>query len=147
MLDRGTADNLLRTRTSASCLCPGGQARWNKSFKDYGELYRIEGTYTGSSVPTTIDDPLSGNQGYPTMLPDNFTLSNYPVVNAGEVSTPTTQGMGQSYFMKLPALGVLGTTNKNGTQRLDLNYPGYNFNISDQRRALELHQGFRRHGE
>jgi len=116
-------------------------ARWNKSFKDYGELYRIDGTDTGSSVPTTINDPLSGNVGYPTMLADNFTLSNYPVINAGDVSTPT-QGMGQSYFMKLPALGILGTTNKNGTSRLDLNYPGYNFNISDQRRALEFIQDF-----
>lgn len=116
-------------------------ARWNKSFKDYGELVRIDGTDTGTSVPTTIDDPLSGNLGFPTMLADNFTLSNYPVVNAGDVSTPT-QGLGQSYFLKLPILGILGTTNKNGTPRLDLNYPGYNFNISDQRRALEFIKDF-----
>ncbi|MBZ5664113.1 MAG: hypothetical protein LAO30_05865 [Acidobacteriia bacterium] len=116
-------------------------ARWNKSFKDYGELMRIEGTDTGTSVPTTINDPLSGNLGFPTLLADNFTVSNYPVVNAGDVSTQT-QGLGQSYFMKLPILGVLGTTNKNGTPRLDLNYPGYNFNISDQRRALEFIKDF-----
>ena len=116
-------------------------ARWNKSFKDYGELVRIDGTDTGGSVPTTINDPLSGNLGYPTMLADNFTLSNHPVVNAGDVSTQT-QGLGQSYFMKLPILGILGTNNKNGTPRLDLNYPGYNFNISDQRRALEFIKDF-----
>jgi Phosphoesterase family len=116
-------------------------ARWNKSFKDYGELVRIDGTDTGGSVPTTINDPLSGNLGYPTMLADNFTLSNHPVVNAGDVSTQT-QGLGQSYFLKLPILGILGTNNKNGTPRLDLNYPGYNFNISDQRRALEFIKDF-----
>lgn len=116
-------------------------ARWKKSFKDYGELIRIEGTDTGTSVPTTINDPLSGNLGFPTLLADNFTISNYPVVNAGDVSTQT-QGLGQSYFAKLPMLGILGTTNKNGTSRLDLNYPGYNFNISDQRRALEFIKDF-----
>jgi len=116
-------------------------ARWNKSFKDYAGLVRIEGTDTGSSVPTTINDALSGNLGYPTMLADNFTISNYPVVNAGDVSTPT-QGLGQSYFAKLPMLGILGTNNKNGSSRLDLNYPGYNFNISDQRRALEFIKDF-----
>src|ERR1039457_56495 len=116
-------------------------ARWNKSFKDYGELVRIDGTDTGTSVPTTINDPASGNLGYPTLLPDNFTISSYPVVNAGDVSTPV-QGLGQSYFAKLPILGILGTNNKNGSSRLDLNYPGYNFNISDQRRALEFIKDF-----
>jgi len=116
-------------------------ARWGKSFKNYGELVRIEGTDTGTGVPTTNNDPLSGNLGYPTMLSDNFTLSNHPVVNAGDVSTQT-QGLGQSYFMKLPILGILGTNNKNGAPRIDLNYPGYNFNISDQRRALEFIHDF-----
>ena len=116
-------------------------ARWNHSFKDYGAFVRIDGTDTGTGVPTTNNDPLSGNLGFPTMLADNFTLSNHPVVNAGDVSTQT-QGLGQSYFLKLPVLGILGTNNKNGTSRLDLNYPGYNFNISDQRRALEFIQDF-----
>jgi len=116
-------------------------ARWNKSFKDYGELIRIDGTDTGAGVPTTNNDPLSGNLGYPQVLPDGFTLTNHPVINAGDVSTQT-QGLGQSYFLKLPILGILGTNNKNGTPRLDLNYPGYNFNISDQRRALEFISDF-----
>ncbi len=37
-------------------------------------------------------------------------------------------------------------TNGTGEPRLDRNYPGYNFNISDQRRAKEFMQGLRRHG-
>jgi hypothetical protein len=116
-------------------------ARWDKSFKDYAGLIRIGGTDTGTSIPTTINDPLSGNVGYPTLQADNFTVTNNPLVNAGDVST-ATQGLGQSYFLKLPILGVLGTTNPNGTPRLDLNYPGYNFNISDQRRAQEFIKDF-----
>lgn len=116
-------------------------ARWHKSFKDYAGLVRIEGTDTGTSVPTTLNDPLSGNVGYPTLQADNFSVTNGPLVNSGDVST-ATQGLGQSYFAKLPILGVLGTTNANGTARLDLNYPGYNFNISDQRRAQEFIKDF-----
>jgi YVTN family beta-propeller protein len=116
-------------------------SRWGRSFKDYGWGIRIEGTDTGSSTPTTLNDPLSGNLGYPVMQGDNFTVTNHPLINAGDVSTKT-QGLGQSYFLKLPILGVLGTRNKNGTKRLDLNYPGYNFNISDQRRAQEFIKDF-----
>ena len=116
-------------------------SRWHRSFKNYGMMVRIEGTDTGTSVPTTLNDPTSGNLGYPTLLGDNFTVSNHPVVNAGDVSTQT-QGLGQSFFMKTPSLGVLGTNNPNGTSRMDLNYPAYNFNISDQRRALEFIKDF-----
>ena len=116
-------------------------ARWNRSFKDYAALVRIDGTDTGTSVPTSLNDALSGNLGYPALQADNFSITNNPLVNAGDVST-ATQGLGQSYFAKLPILGVLGTTNKNGTPRLDRNYPGYNFNISDQRRAQEFIKDF-----
>ena len=116
-------------------------SRWGGSFKDYGWGYRIEGTDTGTTTPTTFNDPLSGNLGYPTLQADNFTITNHPLVNAGDVSTQT-QGMGQSYFMKMPILAVLGTQNKNGSARLDPNYPGYNFNISDQRRAEEFIKDF-----
>ncbi len=115
-------------------------SRWHRSFKDYGMMLRIEGTDTGTSTPTTNNDPLSGNVGYPTMQ-DAYNVVSHPVVNAGDVSTQT-QGFGQSYFMKMPALGVLGTSNPNGTARLDPNYPAYNFNISDQRRALEFIKDF-----
>jgi YVTN family beta-propeller protein len=116
-------------------------ARWNKSFKDYAGMVRIDGTDTGTSIPTTINDPLGGKVGYPKLQADNFSISSNPLVNAGDVST-ATQGLGQSYFLKLPILGVLGTTNQDGTPRLDLNYPGYNFNISDQRRAEEFIKDF-----
>ena len=116
-------------------------ARWGRSFKDYAGMVRIDGTDTGTSVPTTINDPPSGNVGYPTLKADNFSVTSNPLVNAGDVST-ATQGLGQSYFLKLPILGILGTSNQNGTPRLDLNYPGYNFNISDQRRAEEFIKDF-----
>jgi hypothetical protein len=39
-------------------------------------------------------------------------------------------------------LAVLGDENKNREPHLDTNYPGYNFNISDQRRALEFIRDF-----
>jgi YVTN family beta-propeller protein len=115
-------------------------SRWKHSFKNYGMMVRIEGTDTGTNVPTTINDPLSGNVGYPQMT-DNVNMFSHPVVNAGDVST-NTQGLGQTFFMKTPALGVLGTTNPNGTSRMDMNYPAYNFNISDQRRAQEFIKDF-----
>jgi len=41
-------------------------------------------------------------------------------------------------------LAVLGESNRNGEPHLDRNYPGYNFNISDQRRALEFVRDFDR---
>src|SRR5205807_4364712 len=49
-----------------------------------------------------------------------------------------------SYFLALPALAVLGGENRSHEPRLDRNYPGYNFNISDQRRALEFCRDFDR---
>jgi YVTN family beta-propeller protein len=115
-------------------------SRWKRSFKNYGMMVRIEGTDTGTSTPTTINDALSGNVGYPQML-DNTNMMSHPVVNAGDVSTQT-QGLGQTFFMKTPALGVLGTNNPDGSSRMDMNYPAYNFNISDQRRALEFIKDF-----
>lgn len=119
-------------------------ARNGVSFKDYGAMVRIDGTDTGNSTPTTLNDPNSGNLGYPLLKSDGFTVqtdANGKVVNAGDTNTATS-GLGQSYFMSLPILSVLGTTNPNGAARLDKNYPGYNFNISDQRRALEFNADF-----
>jgi hypothetical protein len=46
--------------------------------------------------------------------------------------------------MALPILAILGANNANGEPHLDRNYPGYNFNISDQRRALEFMADFDR---
>src|SRR5262249_19535531 len=112
-------------------------ARHGVSFKDYGALIRIEGTDTGTSTPASFNDPLSGNAGYPT--------NPTPLINVGDVNT-ATRGLGQSYFMSLPILAILGGANENGEARLDRNYPGYNFNISDQRRALALINEFPRLG-
>jgi YVTN family beta-propeller protein len=112
-------------------------ARNGVSFKDYGALVRIEGTDTGTSQPTTSNDPASGNMGYP----QNATPSNPNDV--GDVSSDAN-GLGQSYFLRLPVLAVLGGNNPSGEPRLDRNYPGYNFNISDQRRAREFIKDFDR---
>ena len=117
-------------------------ARHNVSFKDYGALIRIVGTDTGTSTPSSLNDPPSGLLGYPKLQSDNFSVTK-PLVNAGDVNSPV-QGLGQSYFMAMPIVAVLGTSNSNGEARLDLNYPGYNFNISDQRRAQEFIQDFDR---
>ncbi len=136
-------------------------ARNGVSFKDYGAMIRIDGTDTGNSIPTKVNDPQSGFVGYPQLKSDGFTVqtdANGKVVNAGDTAdpnansnpfgttpqpaTPRLQGLGQSYFMSLPVLSVLGTANPTGEARLDKNYPGYNFNISDQRRALEFNADF-----
>lgn len=112
-------------------------ARHGLSFKDYGALVRIEGTDTGSSTPTSLNDPTGQGAGYPS----NNTASSPNDV--GDVAS-AVQGLGQSYFVQLPVLAVLGGQNGNGEPRIDKNYPGYNFNISDQRRALEFIKDFDR---
>jgi hypothetical protein len=112
------------------------------TFKDYGAMIRIEGTDTGTSTSTTLNDPLSGKVGYPRLHADLFHITN-PLVNLGDVTTQI-RGLGQSYFMNQPVLAVLGTNNSTGEARLDANYPGFNFNISDQRRALEFMADFDR---
>ncbi len=117
-------------------------ARHGVSFKDYGAMIRIEGTDTGTSTPTTLNDPYSGLVGYPQLQADKFHVTN-PLVNAGDVTSPTS-ALGQSYFMSMPVVAILGTNNPNGEPRLDRNYPGYNFNISDQRRATEFIADFDR---
>ena len=121
-------------------------ARNGVSFKDYGDMIRITGTDTGSNTPTIMNDPTSGKLGYPLLkkgLEPRINDVTDPLENAGDTSSPT-QGMGQSYFMAIPDLAILGTNNPNGEPRLDRNYPGYNFNISDQRRALEYIADFNR---
>jgi hypothetical protein len=73
---------------------------------------------------------------------DNASLAS-PLTNFGDVSS-AIQGLGQSFFLSLPGLAVLGEKNARGEPRLDPNYPGVNFNISDQRRALEFIRDFDR---
>lgn len=117
-------------------------ARNGVSFKDYGAMVRIQGTDTGTTSPTIVNDIFSGNLGFPQL--DSTNLNTVlPLNNLGDVNSPV-YGLGQSYFMALPVLSVLGTNNPNGEPRLDLNYPGYNFNISDQRRAQEFIADFDR---
>jgi YVTN family beta-propeller protein len=111
-------------------------ARNGVSFKEYGVQIRISGTDTGTNTPTTLNDPASGMLGYPMLQSDNFSVTS-PLQNGGDV-TSETQGFGQSYFMTLPSLAIVGTNNPNGEPRIDPYYPGYNFNISDQRRAQEF---------
>lgn len=129
-------------------------ARHGVSFKDYGALIRISGTDTGTSKPTTKDDPPSGLAGLPQLTtgsgcvpsplgPGSPCVVVTPINDLGDVTTQT-QGLGQAYFLKLPILAILGSKNANGEPRLDTNYPGYNFNISDQRRAKEFIQDFDR---
>jgi YVTN family beta-propeller protein len=117
-------------------------ARHGISFKDYGALIRIAGADTGVSVPTRVNDPKSGKVGYPQLTPDQHHVTN-PLSYAGDTTSPAT-GLGQSYFLALPILAVLGTNNLNGEPHLDHNYPGYNFNISDRRRALKFIADFDR---
>jgi YVTN family beta-propeller protein len=112
-------------------------ARHGVSFKDYGELVRIDGTDTGNSTPTKIDDPASGKDGYPT-LPETNPVTE--VLNSDVTSL--TEGLGQAYFLELPILAILGGKNQSGEPHLDKNFAGYNFNISDQRRALEFIRDF-----
>src|SRR5499433_1988398 len=61
-------------------------ARHGVSFKDYAGLIRIEGTDTGTSTPTTLTDPFSGQAGLPKLKADNFTLTD-PLENVG--ATPS----------------------------------------------------------
>lgn len=112
-------------------------ARNGMSFKDYGALVRIAGTDTGTSTPTSLNDPTGAGAGYPS----NNTSSEPNDI--GDTTSPTS-GLGQSYFLQLPVLAVLGGKNASGEDRIDRNYPGYNFNISDQRRALEFISDFDR---
>ncbi|HYU47518.1 MAG TPA: alkaline phosphatase family protein [Terriglobales bacterium] len=117
-------------------------ARHGVTFKDYGAMVRIEGTDTGTSTPTTLNDPTSGNLGYPELQADGFQVTD-PLVNLGDV-TSATSGLGQSYFMAMPVVAILGGDNPNGEPRIDRKYPGYTFNISDQRRAQEFIADFDR---
>jgi YVTN family beta-propeller protein len=122
-------------------------ARNGVSFKDYGEEYRIDGSDTGTSFVvdtagnhlTIPDDPLSGKMGFPS-LPESNPVSQ---IAGSDVDSPT-KGLGQSYFLNLPILAVLGDQNRSGEAHIDNDYPGYNFNISDQRRAKEFIKDFDR---
>ena len=131
-------------------------ARSGVSFKDYGALIRVAGTDNGYAAPAKIIDPPSGLAGVPVAPESSGVLNgqnssgasaaaNAPAeVAASDVTSPTL-GLGQSYFLKNPILAILGRENNaSGEPHLDKNYPGYNFGISDQRRALEFNKDFDR---
>jgi hypothetical protein len=117
-------------------------ARNGVTFKDYGFLINLAGSDNGANPSTHADDPTSGLLGLPQLQADNATLTS-PLVNAGDVTSPLS-GLGQQYYLDGPALAVLGEKNLNGEPRIDPNYPGVNFNISDQRRAAEFIRDFDR---
>jgi YVTN family beta-propeller protein len=128
-------------------------ARNGVSFKMYGtEAARIIGSDTGDSSPTILNDPASGVPGGPNLTSNAPPVVTSPLTSMGDVNTPFNRptgaarpyGVGQTFFMKYPGLAVMGTNNPNGEPRLDTSYPGYNFNISDQRRALEFYKDFDR---
>ena len=130
-------------------------ARNGVSFKDYGALIRVSGTDNGYANPAVTIDPTSGNAGVP-VAPESSPVVNgisttgvppaatAPAEVPGSDVTSATQGLGQSYFLKNPILAILGENNASGEPYLDKNYPGYNFGISDQRRALEFNRDFDR---
>ena len=66
-----------------------------------------------------------------------------PLQNVGDVDS-ITQGLGESFYLKLPMLAILGGNNASGEPRMDTNFPGFNLNISDQRRAKEFIRDFDR---
>ena len=124
-------------------------ARNGVSFKDYGALIRVVGTDNGYANPALTIDPASGKAGVPLAPESNPVLNgqnttgippaaNAPAQVAGSDVTSPTVGLGQSYFLKNPILAILGENNASGEPHLDKNYPGYNFGISDQRRAQEF---------
>ncbi len=130
-------------------------ARNGVSFKDYGALIRVTGTDNGYANPAKTIDPSSGLAGVPIAPESNGVLNgmntsgvpaatNQPMEVATSDVTSPMQGLGQSYFLKNPILAILGENNANGEPHLDKNYPGYNFGISDQRRALEFNADFDR---
>ncbi len=133
-------------------------ARNGLGFKVFGDPTLIDGSDSGvtsiygsdggiTSKPI-LDDPTSGNFGYPALaagFPPGIPpldVSN-PLYHVGDVDS-ITQGLGESFYLRLPMLAVLGGKNTSGEPRIDLNFPGFNLNISDQRRAKEFIRDFDR---
>ncbi|GAC1419282.1 MAG: beta-propeller fold lactonase family protein [Candidatus Velthaea sp.] len=85
-------------------------ARGNISYRDYGDLVRVSGYDEGSARDPKSDDP-------------NF-------AGADDRAAPT-QGLGGRYSLDVPAPAVLAG-------HVDLNYPGWNLRIRDERRAREF---------
>lgn len=85
-------------------------ARHSINFRDYGDLVRVAGYDEGLAADPRTDDP-------------SFR-------DAADVDAPT-QGLGGLYTLDVPAPAVLAG-------HIDLNYPGWNPRIRDERRANEF---------
>lgn len=110
-------------------------ARHGIAFKDYGALIRTAGTDAGTSVPPTLNDRGSGNSCYLRM----------PLRTGRTTSKTQTAGRpAWDSHTSFPILAELGGKNADGEARVDASCPGYNFSISDQRRALESIKDFDR---
>jgi len=123
-------------------------ARNGLDFKVFGDPTLINGSDSGINPQPLLDDPASGKFGYPALIAANppgtapLDVTN-PLQNVGDVDSVTT-GLGESFYLKLPMLAILGGKNASGEPRMDTNFPGFNLNISDQRRAKEFIRDFDR---
>jgi hypothetical protein len=85
-------------------------ARKRIPFRDYGDLIRVSGYDEGSNPDPKADDPQFAGM---------------------EDRTAPTQGLGGLYSLDVPAPAVLDG-------HVDLNFPGWNLRIRDERRAREF---------
>jgi YVTN family beta-propeller protein len=92
-------------------------ARNGRTFRNYGDMMRLSGYDDGKNPNHCADDP------YPGCDPATYDYHN---------TTPPTVGLGGLFAEDVPALKVLGDNHT------DPNYPGWNLNITDQRRADEF---------
>jgi hypothetical protein len=84
--------------------------RHHVSFRDYGDLVRLTGYDEGEAPDPTVDDPAFAG------IDDR---------------TAPTRGLGGRYAAAVPGPPVLA-------DRIDLDYPGWNLRIRDERRAREF---------
>ncbi len=85
-------------------------ARHHVPFRDYGDFIRVSGYDEGTALDPKADDP------------------QYAGIDDKEAPT---QGLGGLYGLDVPAPAVLDG-------HVDLNYPGWNLRIRDERRAKEF---------
>jgi hypothetical protein len=85
-------------------------ARHRMPFRDYGDLVRVSGYDEGNAKDPKADDP--------------------QFVDVNDRDAPT-QGLGGLYGLDVPAPAALDG-------HVDLNYPGWNLRIRDERRAKEF---------
>ncbi len=97
---------------------------------------------TPGTSSTVLNDPNSGYLGYPVLNPDG-TITD-PLGNLWRCDSSDFRFGPVLFPIAASACHSWENNNTNGEPHLDKNYPGYNFNISDQRRALEFITDFDR---